>query len=265
MEEEGDKELMSMTMKRTSMVGAAAILMLVAAAGTSPASAGQGPKNQIKMFMLNSGVDTDARGVIIEVQNKAQSHFMIQVSHLNPNSTYDVVVNGAVMEQITTDSSGSGRVFHRVKKGGPPLPYDPAGTSVEIQLTGEVMLSAQVPSTPQEAHALVEIHFDLTAGLSVAGTAEADFRSRFGRMKFDVEIAGAVPGSYDLMIGGSNVGTITVGTSGSGRIHFDTNPDNDPNDSDGIDILLTFDPRGQSVEIQQAAVAMFTGTFPLIP
>jgi len=247
------------------MVGVAALLITLVAAGISPASAGNGPKNQIKMFMLNAGADPDARGMIIEVQNKAQSQFMIQVSRLDPNSSYDIVVNGAVMEQITTNSSGSGRVFHRARTNGAPLSYDPAGASVEIQSSGTVMLSAQVPATPQEAHALVVIHLDLTAALGVMGTAEADFRSRFGRMKFDVGITGAVPGSYDLVVNGSTVAAITVDVSGRGQIHFDTNPDGDPNDADGIDFLMTFDPRGQTIEVEQTAVAMFTGTFPLIP
>jgi len=244
-------------------VAIAAALTLAAGAGATAASGG--PKNQIKMFMLCSGVDADAQGRIVVVTNKAQSFFTIQVQGMDPMTSYDVVVDGAIQETLTTNAGGEGRVVHRSKQHGAPLPYDPRSTTVDVALTGTVLLSAEVPATPQEAHALVDIRFDLTPGVSVLGRAHADFRSRFGRMKFDVEIENAVPGTFDLMVGGATVGTITVDASGRGRIEFDTRPSTDSEGGDGLDQLMTFDPRGQTVEIQQTTVAMFSGTFPLVP
>jgi hypothetical protein len=135
---------------------------------------------------------------------------------------------------------------------------------VEVALTGTIMLSAQVPATPQEAHALIDIQFDLTPGVSVTGTAHAEYRSRFGRARFDVEVTGAVPGTYDLMVGGAIVGQITVDATGRGEIEFDSRPGVDADGGGELSLLLTFDPRGQAVEVQQTSVAMFSGSFPLL-
>src|SRR5436309_12470132 len=131
-------------------------IALILAAGMGTAAASGGPKNQIKMFMMSTGADPDAQGKILVVTNKAQSFFSIQVQGMDPNTSYDVVVNGTVEESLTTDASGEGRVFHRSRKNGAPLPYDPRSANVEIVLTGTVMLSANVPATPQDAHALID-------------------------------------------------------------------------------------------------------------
>jgi len=251
-----------MIAKRTRYLSVAAGIALILAAGVGAAAASGGPKNQIKVFMRSSGVEPEAQGKIIAVTNKAQSFFTIQVQGMDPSTSFDVIVNGAVVDSLTTDVGGEGRVTHRSRTNGAPLPYDPRSTTVEVALAGTVMLSAVVPATPQEAHALIDIKFDLTPGAGVLGTARAEFRSRFGREKFDVEIENGVPGTLDLVVGGVSVGTITVDAAGRGRIDFDTRPGSS---DEALDLPMTFDPRGQTVELQQTAVAMFSGTFPLVP
>lgn len=243
-----------------------ALGLILAAVAASPAAAG-GPKNQIKMFMINTGVEPAYHGMVMFVSNKAQSFFTIRLTRMDPNSSYDVELDGTFEETITTNASGEGRVLHRsrTRHVPTPLPYDPRGHMLSISEQGTIVLTTSFPLTPQEAHALVRIRLDLTPALGVLGTAEAKFRSRFGRMIFDVEMEDAVPGSYDLLVGGLNVGTIDVDAGGRGDIHFDTRPDSDPNDADGIDVLMTFDPRGNTIQIQQSALDLFSGTLPLVP
>lgn len=242
-------------------VAAAAVAMI------APASAGQGGRNLIKSSMLNTGVEPTGRGMAELVSNKAQTFFQIKVRNLTPNTAYDIVVNGTVVDTITTDAGGEGRVIHRARNHGTPtpLPYDPRGATVDVSLLGTIVLADDFPAAPPTGSGLVEIRFALTPVTGVTGTADARFRERNGRMKFDVEIEGALPGTYDLLVGGVVVGQITVDVSGRGSIDFDSIPDTDPNDGDGIDLLLTFDPRGQTISVQLAAVDTFTGTFPMVP
>ena len=82
-------------------------------------------------------------------------------------------------------------------------------------------------------------------------------------MLFRSELEGAAAGTYDLLVGGTKVGVIVVDATGEGEIEFDSRPSTDQDDP-GLDLPLTFDPRGQTIQVEQSAVAMFLGTLPLI-
>lgn len=290
---------------------------IVAAAALMPAHAGS--KKQINTLMLNMGVQPNATGMVHFVRNKAQVAFQIKVSHLSRSAMYDVLVNGAVVDQIRTNAEGNGKVAHRSKlqgrKGRTPLPYDPRGATVEVARGGTVVLHADVPLTPGESHTLIVIEYGLpNAGVVPLAHAEAVFKSRDGRMRFKVEAEGLPEGTYDLRVGGVDVGDIVVRIDDDeddectlatdGEIVFDSMPQachdgdegdddhdddgddddegDDDHDGDGdgghresengdecgsLDQLLTFDPRGQSIEITQTdassvVTVFFTGTFP---
>jgi len=245
------------------------ILLLVLAAITQSFAAPH-PKNLIQVFMLNTGVDPDARGRVMLVQNKAQTHFKIKVSDLAPG-VYDVIVDGAVYPgEITAGSEGNGmvkhRVLHRGAHAGGTLPYDPRGALVEIAATGggPVLLRADVPATPADSGAVIQVEIDLTnAGVQPGAYAQAEFKSRYGRMKFEVEADGMIPGTYDLYVGGVDVADLVVAAGGRGAVAFDSRPTSDDDGAgDALDLLLTFDPRGQLIEIREQGTGMvlFSGT-----
>jgi len=238
-------------------------LLLAAAATEASAS----PRNQIQVFMINTGADPDARGRILFVENRAQQIYMIKISDMDPNvSTYDVVLDGVVQETISLNAEGVGRIRHRARLKGPSpgtLPHDPRGGTLEIAAMGTVYLTADVPTTPAESHQLMELRLDLTPAAGVTGSAEAEFRSRFGRMKFEVELDGVAPGLYDVMVDGVDMGDIEVAATGQGEIEFDSRPSTDDGAGDDLEVLLTFDPRGRNIEIQQGGVVLFSGIFPL--
>jgi hypothetical protein len=224
--------------------------------------------------MMNSGTQPAARGKIVFVNNPAQSSFFIAVDHMTPRASYNVVVNGAVVDQIATNASGHGKVTHKSKvhaAHAAPLPYDPRGASIQIASGTTVVLSADMPDSPEESDMSIEIPLDLTAATGVTGSASAEFRERGGRMKFEVKVEDAVPGTYDLIVAGSNVGQIVVGVDGSGELQFDSvngtsvTEDDGDGSEDSMDLLLTFDPRGQTIEIQQLGVTDFSGTLPDTP
>lgn len=226
------------------------------------------PRNQIKVFFLNMGVQSQAQGKILYVTNRAQSFYMIKVSRMDPG-TYDVVVNGAIVDTLSVNGDGEGRVMHRsrvnARHNDPPLPYDPRSAIVEIQATGSAVLMATVPSDAATAQAKTFIQFDLTnMGAQTGATASATLTGRFGRFQFEVEMDGAVPGDYDLTVNGAVMGTITVGLNGSGQVRFDSRPSTDDDGDDSLDLMLTFDPRGKAIGISQGGSAVFEGSFPLL-
>jgi hypothetical protein len=245
--------------------------VLVLAAMVSAAQAE--PKNQIQVFMINAGIDSDARGRFMFVENKAQAFFHIRASRLDPGASYDIMLNSVVVETVTANPDGEIKVKHRVrfkgKNAGGTLPFDPRGGELSIQATGAGvdMLFAAIPNTPAEAQQRIEITFDLVNMGVVSGTATGTVRSRFGRMKLDVVVTGAPAGTYDLVVDGADVGDITVDASGNGRVEFDSRPCCDDGDS-GMEELLTFDPRGKEHKVMQAipvVADLFSGTCPLVP
>jgi hypothetical protein len=258
------------------LLRSAAMALFVIIVATPSGAATQG-RNRIHTLMLNTGAARSARGRIVMIENRAQTTFTIRVDGMTPSASYDVLVDGAVRDQISTNAGGHGQVRHqaRLRSGrSTPLPYDPKGAKVQIASAGTVVLTADVPETPGECDAQDEIKLDLTPATGVAGSASAEFRELGGRMKFEVRLSDAAPGAYDLIVAGSNVGQIVVGVDGDGEIRFDSAPsasvgDDDDQGSDdpedAMDLLLTFDPRGQTIELQQAGVAAFSGTLPTTP
>lgn len=232
----------------------------------SAASAFAKPQNLIKYYFLNAGVQTAAQGKIMFVTNPAQSFFTISASHLTPGP-YDIVLNGVVVDTLTVKGDGTGKVFYRSivtgKHSGTPLPYDPRGGDLAIQAAGVEMLGATIPLTAAEAQAKTEISIDLDNLGVGAGTSEASLVSRFGRIQFDVVVHGAAPGTLDLLVGGVKEGEIVVNANGNGKIQFDSRPSSG-DDDEGLAELLTFDPRGQQLQLMQAGTEMFQVTFPLL-
>jgi len=231
--------------------------------------------------MLNSGAQPSASGKInfVQNQNKTQSSLTISVRGVKGGIPYDVVVDGVVKDQISVGASGRGKVVHRSRSRGSAarsLPYDPRGSTVQIASDGGVILSAEVPETGEECDQLIEIPLDLTPAPGVTGEASAEFKTRGGRIKFDVQLEGVAAGTYDLVVAGATAGQITVaGDDDDGEISFDSSPTTESADEPGeeeggegedeMDLLLTFDPRGQLIEIQQAGVTLFSGTLPTEP
>jgi len=240
------------------------VLLLVALPATAAA---HGKKNLIKVFFLNMGVQPQAQGKLHMIDNKAQTFFKIKVNHATPGD-YDVLLDGAVVDTLTVDPNGHGalhyRERHRGRHAGAPLPFNPAGGQLEIAESGTTVLSATIPATPQESFERIHIVTELSNLGVVPGTAVADFKEHFGRMKFRVEVEGAAEGTYDLMVDGTKQAEILVDATGRGEVEFDSRPSTD-DDDEGLDLLLTFDPRGKSIEVMQAGSGLFSAMFPTAP
>ncbi|MBI3448943.1 MAG: hypothetical protein HY049_08530 [Acidobacteria bacterium] len=252
---------------KVALIGLALILGGTSASALRAATA----HRPIRTYMLNTGVTPGARGKIVYSSGTRQSVLTLAVRKLAPSTSYDVVVNGRVVDHVRTNAAGGGKIVRRSRAAGRAggLSFDPRGATIQLDGPDGPELEADVPGCEEEGDSLDEIRLDLTAATGVAGTAKAEFRELAGRMKFDVEIEGAVPGTYDLLVAGAAAGQIVVGVDGSGEIRFDSVPSTgdelDDDSSDQMDLLLTFDPRGQSIEIQQAGLTSFSGTLPTAP
>jgi hypothetical protein len=109
-------------------------------------------------------------------------------------------------------------------------------------------VNAAEPATAETTLTSTGVDADATA------TAELSIRSDASR-EFSVEVENLPVGDYTLLVGGVERGTISVtdATTGAAEIEFSTKPE------DG-ELLLNFDPSGQSIEIKLGDTSYFTGT-----
>src|SRR5262245_24068570 len=254
--------MMAFSARRAALLAAGTILACTIA---SPLFAS--PQRQIKIYFINSGVQAGATGKLLFVENPAQSFVKIKVTGMTPGP-YDVMLSGAIVDSLTVGADGKGSVTHRSKvnprHGNSPLPYDPRGGAFEIQAAGIALLTANVPGTPAEAQQKTRINIVLTnMGIQTGASANATLVSRFGRMQFEVEMDGALPGTYDLVVDGVKKGEIVVDAAGSGEVEFDSQPSTDEDDDNSLDLLLTFDPRGRMITIMQGLDLNFSDPFPM--
>ena len=246
-----------------------ALLGIAVVAFASPVLAGN--SNQVKVFFLNTGVQAKAVGKLLFVANPAQSNVKITVARMAPG-TYDVGLNGAIVDTLKVNAKGKGTLQHRSlpatkRSAGVPIPYDPRGGQLTVLAGGTVLLEAEVPETPEESEQKIEIEADLANLGVVSGEAEAEFESVLGRMQFEVHTHGTPAGTFDLLVDGVKQGEFTTGVDGDGKIEFDSMPssgvDDDGESEGGLDNLLTFDPRGKTITIAQGGTDVFSSVFPL--
>jgi len=128
-----------------SLVAIAAILALGVVA--APASA----RKRVKQTLSATDTDRNARGhAQLVLQNDEDGKFEVIVKKLDPDQTFDVIVNGVKVGMLTTTGGGNGRVRFRTKPHGNDqlLGFDPRGATVVIRnATGEDILTGTVPDS----------------------------------------------------------------------------------------------------------------------
>lgn len=160
--------------------------------------------------------------------------------------------------------------------GALPLNFDPRGQLLEVKRNGVVLFSGTLaalargvnfnppattgsgggtplPGTPSESEEQLT-----STGLDRDASGRARYRvDSSGRIRFDVEIEDVPVGSYTLRIAGVVRGTIRVLSTASGiqgEIEFSTR-------QDPGELPLTFDPRGQVIEVFNAGGTFFSHRF----
>jgi hypothetical protein len=196
--------------------------------------------------------------------------FEVRVQGL-PEGTYDLQVAGIPRQSIEVNRAGRGflRFSSSPRANQTTLNFDPRNQQIQILqgttvfFTGNMIAQVLIPdvntcepSTKSQALAATQ---SAPPGASATGTLIV--RTDCGR-HFQVQVQGLLPGDYQLFVGSSQKGTITVAANPppslgtQGGVNFDTTPTASEN-------LLDFDPIGQVVEVRQAtpAATYFSSTF----
>jgi len=132
---------------KTSITVALAVLTVVSLSALArPASA----RTEKEVGSLAStGVDPDARGKVkLAVRNLSDGKLDIKGQKLDPDATFDVLVDGVLVGQLTTTGGGTGRIRFRSRPRSSHdelLGFDPRGALVVIRnAAGQDVLAVQL-------------------------------------------------------------------------------------------------------------------------
>jgi hypothetical protein len=208
------------------------------------------------------------------LKQRNQTRFILHF-HGFDSGVYTVYVDGQPQADVTVGHGRSQMVTFQAntraaaKKptGGPghgnskrqALDFDPRGLVIDVVKDGTVLYSgemlAKVAGVNTAEPATAETTLSSTgADADATATAELSLRSDAAR-EFSVEVENLPVGDYTVLIGGVERGTISVtdDTTGAGEIEFSSK-------AEDSELLLNFDPSGQSIEITQGTTSYFTGT-----
>lgn len=208
-----------------------------------------------------TAADADATGTAtVALGADEDLTFTVEVGALAPGD-YEVVVEGVVRGTVTVtgvDPATTGEIIFSSdpEAGELQLDFDPLGKTLEIRqgttvfLTGEIALSLTElapPTTVTTELPLLNQGLDLDASSHVTLVEDGTTLT-----SFEVEVEGLAAGNYDLKVGTAVEGTIIVtDVDGvlSGELIFA---------NDGVALPLDFDPRGQTVTVEQAGTVYFS-------
>jgi hypothetical protein len=172
---------------------------------------------------------------------------------------YAVLADGIEQARFVAQANGHANVMFDLLEAdaaSPRVPFDPRGRYVTLHDGVADVLGAWYSAPGEPARTKVKEWTDL-APEPVAGEGHADARydrRPNGKASFRVQMRGAPGGVYDVLVAGVSVGTIETNGSGAGRIDFRSQ-------AHGKKTLdLTFDPRGELVELEMGGVLHFSGT-----
>jgi hypothetical protein len=187
----------------------------------------------------------------VEIEDVAAGEYTLYVAGIE-RATISVGATGTA--EVEFSSTGeSGKIL---------LDFDPRSQIVDVSSVAGVALTGTMSAQAPGVNVCTESEISLalaSTGIDPDGHADARFRTRDDCDRdLRVEIEDVPVGSYDLLVGGIFRGTIVVVDTGfgiEGEIEFDT-------DSDDLnELLLDFDPLGQTIEIVQGATVFFSDTF----
>lgn len=164
-----------------------------------------------------------------------------------PSSTAGLVSFGQVELEFTDCNRGVFRFETRLGAGTRQIQRNTA--TVGSSCSGGLIDSTSATTTS-------ESFLPIT---TVAGTANARFRTEPGRLSFRVQLENAPAGSYQLIVAGQVRGVLTVSANNvSSELEFKSPRDN-------AALLLDFDPRGQTLALTTATQAGLSGAPAQIP
>lgn len=222
--------------------------------------------------ITSTGVDPDgAASARLRLRDDCEHTFRVEIEDV-PVGAYELFVGGVLRGTITVVDTGTavqGELEFSSDDDDPGallLDFDPAGAAIEVRQGATVFFSSSFSGTggggggggtcTPEDNELPLLNNGPDgdakgkARYRLEGDCDDDFR---------VEIENLPLGDYDLRVGGVVQGAITVALVAGeavGEIQFDNDPDQPG------ELPLTFDPRGQLLEIVQGGVVYLERAFP---
>jgi hypothetical protein len=159
------------------------------------------------------------------------------------------------------NTNGNGKGKSGKKNQRLDLDFDPRGELIEL-LAGDVVafsgeMLAQIDSLPQSTEETVVL---ASSGVDVDATGSVVVADNgVGTVSLSLEVDQLPAGSYTVVIGGLERGTISVTDNGAGVTHgelvFSTEPT-------GTELLLDFVYSGQLLEVKQVDTVFLSGMLP---
>lgn len=221
-------------------------------------------------FIPSTGADADGTArAKLKVDKDARRKFSVELEDV-PTGTYQLLANGLAAANIdvtTSDDGTEGEVEFASNDDDSdelPLTFEPTNSVFTVQRSATVYFQGPLTFAGGSAGGTNSTPVFLEEILSSTGLdpdAEGDARYEVddrGRQDFKVEIEDVPEGDYELWVGGVLRGTIEAqaGADGvEGEIEFQAG------DDDSDDPELTFDPRGQLIEVKTNEGTFFSHTF----
>ncbi len=230
---------------------------LAAAAALSPAFAGNA---QLRYQMTSSGLDFDARAAIDYRPAAGAERLKIKAVDL-PAGAYELMVDGVQVGTLTMTGGSRTKGSLELLASDGSLTFSPYGATFTIEQGGSLFLSGDFPLQSSFPLNALEVMQPFTStGVDANAAGEASFRSKEGRVTFRVTVDKLAPGTYDVLVSGLLQGFVDVDGTGKGMLRFSTQPNDAGFDAD--DMLLAFDPSGQSIMVSSGGNALLTMIFP---
>lgn len=226
------------------------------------------PRAQLA-FIPSTGIDADGTArAKLKVDKQARRKFSVELEDV-PLGTYELLADGvfkANIQVVTTDSVTEGEVEFSTDDDDSdelPLTFEPTNSVFTVQRDGSVYFTGGLTNGSSgtgtnSGPAFLDEQLTST-GLDADAHGDARYEvDDRGREKFQVEIEDVVVGDYALWVGGIERGTISVTLINgkvNGEIEFEAG------DDDSSELPLTFDPRGQLIEVKSGAGTFFSHTF----
>lgn len=203
------------------------------------------------------------------VGTDCRRRFTVKLENM-PDGAYDLYVDGELRGTHVDDEEYELDFRSRPDRDSDddddhlPLHFDPSTALIEIRdgetvLFSDTLASATPLNTDGECiEGEIETHlFNLVVESDGRAKVEVEHEQDCSE-SFELKLQDMAAGSYDLTVGAVPHGTILVLADGDdleGEIEFSTDPDEG-------EMLLDFNPRGQTIVISQDGVDLFSRTFP---
>lgn len=208
--------------------------------------------------LVPSTVALDARGTVSGSLNERVSTLTVSASRLLPLQPCQVLVDGQI--KATTTTTRAGTLLLRLRspsaRGFLPLDFEPRGTTIELLLNGAPVLSTALagPGAPPRSSSSEVTDLRRRQPTSRSTATASHVLSTNGTSTFSINATRLSSSPVTLRVNGKPLGSpLTPSRSGTVSVRYRS-----PNAGSGF-LPLTFDPRGDTLELVQDSQTILAG------